>query len=248
MHYSQVMFGAIDELLQKTGIKAEEIGMVVVNCSLFGPTTSLTSLVVNHYKLKESVITHNLSGMGCSAGLISIDLIKHLLCVHKNTLALVVSTENMTLNAYYGNYRPMLLTNSLFRMGSAAVLLSNRPTDVRFSKYELMHSVRTHTGVDDRSYKCVFQEEDEKGNVGISLSKDLMSVAGEALKTSIISLGPLVLPLSEKLMFLWSMVQRKVLKMNNVKQYTPDFTLAFDHFCFHAGNYSSFKVNHYKRN
>lgn len=80
----------------------------------------------------------------------------------------------------------------------------------------------------------LLQEEDENGEVGVSLSKDLMSVAGDALKTNITTLGPLALPFSEQLLFFLSLVGRKVFKMNN-KPYIPDFKLAFEHFCIHAG-------------
>lgn len=76
-----VMFGAIDELLEKTGVKAKDIGILVVNCSLFNPTPSLSAMIVNHYKLRGNVLSFNLGGMGCSAGLISIDLAKQLLQV-----------------------------------------------------------------------------------------------------------------------------------------------------------------------
>lgn len=76
-----VMFGAIDELLAKTGVKAKDIGILVVNCSLFNPTPSLSAMVVNHYKLRGNILSYNLGGMGCSAGLISIDLAKQLLQV-----------------------------------------------------------------------------------------------------------------------------------------------------------------------
>ncbi|EAY88447.1 hypothetical protein OsI_09913 [Oryza sativa Indica Group] len=56
-----------------------------------------------------------------------------------------------------------------------------------------MHTVRTHRGgASDLSYACVTQE-DGASNVGVSLSKELMSVAGEALRTNITTLGPLVL-------------------------------------------------------
>ncbi|KAM7485441.1 hypothetical protein LguiA_001450 [Lonicera macranthoides] len=74
-----VMFGAIDELLEKTGVKAKGIGILVVNCSLFNPTPSLSAMVVNHYKLRGNILSYNLGGMGCSAGLISIDLAKQIL-------------------------------------------------------------------------------------------------------------------------------------------------------------------------
>ncbi|XP_038719613.1 3-ketoacyl-CoA synthase 20-like [Tripterygium wilfordii] len=229
-----VMFNAIDELLSKTGVKAKDIGIIVVNCSLFNPTPSLSSMIVNHYKLRGNILSFNLSGMGCSAGLISIDLAKQLLQVHPNSYALVVSMENITLNWYFGNERSMLVSNCLFRMGGAAILLSNKSSDRRRSKYQLIHTVRTHKGADDKSYNCVFQQEDPNKKVGVALSKDLMAVAGEALKTNITTLGPLVLPMSEQILFFATLVARKVFKMN-IKPYIPDFKLAFEHFCIHAG-------------
>ena len=70
--------------------------------------------------------------------------------------------------------------------------------------------------------------------LGISLSKDLLTVAGEALKTNITTLGPLVLPLSEQILFFVNLVGRKIFKMK-IKRYVPDFKLAFEHFCIHAG-------------
>ncbi|KAG0530407.1 hypothetical protein BDA96_05G183600 [Sorghum bicolor] len=230
-----VMFGAIDQVLAKTGVRARDIGVVVVNCSLFNPTPSLSAMIVNHYKLRGNVASYNLGGMGCSAGLISIDLAKQLLQVHRNTYALVVSMENITLNWYWGNNRSMLMSNCLFRMGGAAVLLTNRGSDRHRSKYHLLHTVRTHHGADDRAYRCVFQEEDETGRVGVALSKDLMAVAGEALKTNITTLGPLALPMSEQILFLASLVARKVFGVRGLRPYIPDFKMAFEHFCIHAG-------------
>lgn len=76
-----VIVGAIDNLLAKTGVKIREIGIVIVNSSMFNPTPSLSAMIVNHYKLGVNVITYNLGGMGCSAGLISVDLANRLLQV-----------------------------------------------------------------------------------------------------------------------------------------------------------------------
>ncbi|KAK4754693.1 hypothetical protein SAY87_002797 [Trapa incisa] len=228
-----IIFGTIDELLAKTRVEARDIGILVVNCSVFNPTPSLSAMIVNHYKLRGSVVCYNLSGMGCSAGLISIDLAKRLLQVHSNSYALVVSMESIN-TSYLGNERSMLISNSLFRAGGTAILLSNRSSDRRRSKYQLIHTIRTHTGSDDRSYKCVFQREDDSKRTSIALSKELMAVAGEALKANITTLGPLVLPISEQLLFLASFIARKVFKMNT-KAYIPDFKLVFEHFCIHAG-------------
>ncbi|CAK7348644.1 unnamed protein product [Dovyalis caffra] len=229
-----VLFGAVDALLSKTGVKPRDIGILIVNCSLFNPTPSLSSMIVNRYKLRTDVKSYNLGGMGCSAGLISIDLAKDLLKANPKTYAVVVSTENITLNFYMGNDRSMLLSNCIFRMGGAAVLLSNKARDRVRSKYQLVHTVRTHKGADDRNYRCVYQREDDEGHVGVSLARELMAVAGDALKTNITTLGPLVLPLSEQFMFFVALVRRKLLKAKN-KPYIPDFKLAFEHFCIHAG-------------
>ncbi|GLJ33344.1 hypothetical protein SUGI_0670800 [Cryptomeria japonica] len=229
-----VMFGAIDELFAKTGVKPKDIGILIVNCSLFNPTPSLSAMIINHYKLRGNILSYNLGGMGCSAGLISIDLAKDLLQVHRNSYAIVVSMENITLNWYFGNDRSKLVSNCIFRMGGAAILLSNKRSEKRRAKYELVHTVRTNKGSDDKCFQCVFQEEDDTGSVGVSLSKELMEVAGDALKTNITTLGPLVLPMSEQILFFATLVGRKFLKMK-VKPYIPDFKLAFEHFCIHAG-------------
>lgn len=230
----RVMFGAIDELFAKTGVSPRDVGMLVVNCSLFVPTPSLASIIVTHYKMRGDVKSVNLGGMGCSAGVISIDLAKRLLSVKRNSIALVVSMENITLNWYWGNDRSKLVSNCIFRMGGAAILLSNKRSMAKSSKYKLVHSVRTHKGADDKAFSCVFQEEDSNRNVGVSLSKELMAVAGNALKTNITTLGPLVLPLSEQILFFATLLAKRVGRMK-LKPYIPDFKLAFEHFCIHAG-------------
>ncbi|KAJ0009913.1 hypothetical protein Pint_34655 [Pistacia integerrima] len=192
----QVMFGALDNLFANTNVKPKDIGILVVNCSLFNPTPSLSAMIVNKYKLRGNIRSFNLGGMGCSAGVIAIDLAKDMLQVHRNTYAVVVSTENITQNWYFGNKKSMLIPNCLFRVGGAAVLLSNKAKDRRCAKYKLVHVVRTHKGADDNAFKCVYQEQDDIGKTGVSLSKDLMAIAGLALKTNITTLGPLVLPIN----------------------------------------------------
>jgi hypothetical protein len=56
----------------------------------------------------------------------------------------------------------MLMPNCLFRVGGAAILLSNRRRDAFRAKYELQHTVRTHLGANDLAYRCIFQQEDEQ--------------------------------------------------------------------------------------
>ncbi|KAJ6982192.1 hypothetical protein NC653_025335 [Populus alba x Populus x berolinensis] len=63
---------------------------------------------------------------------------------------------------------------------------------------------------------------------------DLMAIAGEALKSNITTIGPLVLPASEQLLFLLTLIGRKIFNPK-WKPYIPDFKQAFEHFCIHAG-------------
>ncbi|CAI5980853.1 unnamed protein product [Closterium sp. NIES-64] len=231
-----VIFGAMDELFAKTGVKPQDISILIVNCTVFCPTPSLSAMVVNHYKMREDIQSYNLGGMGCSAGIIAVKMAQDLMQgqANKNKLAVLVSTENITLNAYLGNRRSMQVTNVLFRMGGSAALMSNKPIDAWKAKYELKTVVRTHMGADDKCYKCIHQQEDEKKIVGVMLSRELMGTAAKALKANVRTLGPLVLPLSEKLLFAAAYIARRVFKMD-IKEYTPDFKLAFEHFCIHPG-------------
>ena len=156
-----MMFRAVEDVLSSTRTRPEDIDILVVNCSLFCPTPSLSAMLVNRFKMRSDVLTYNLGGMGCSASVISVDLAKRILSgCEPNQLALVVSTENITQNWYRGNERSMLLQNCLFRCGAAALLLSNRRADRRRARFKLLHTVRTHLGKNDGCYRSVFQEED----------------------------------------------------------------------------------------
>ncbi|RVW36921.1 3-ketoacyl-CoA synthase 15 [Vitis vinifera] len=79
-------------------------------------------------------------------------------------------------------------------MGAAAMLLSNCHLDRWRSKYELKQLVRTHKGMDNRSFQSILLKEDGEGKQGLSVSKDVVEVGSHALKDNITTLGPLVLP------------------------------------------------------
>lgn len=76
-----VMFSVVEDVLERTGVKAKDIGILVVNCSLFNPTPSLSSMIINKFKMRSDIHSYNLAGMGCSAGVIAVDLARELLQV-----------------------------------------------------------------------------------------------------------------------------------------------------------------------
>lgn len=234
---SAVIFGALDELFGKTNLRPKDVGVLVLNCSLFNPTPSLSAMIINHYKMRGNILSFNLGGMGCSAAAIALDLARDMLQANPNNYAVVVSTEMVGFNWYPGKDRSMLIPNCYFRMGCSAVLLSNRRRDRRRAKYRLDHIVRTHKGADDRSFRAVYQEEDAEKHKGLKISKDLVEIGGDAIKTNITTLGPLVLPISEQILF-FSTLAWKLLRggaaQPPAKPYIPDYKLAFEHFCVHA--------------
>jgi len=203
--FEEVAYDAVSKLLKKTKTKAKDIDILVINCSLFSPTPSLCSMVINKFGMRADVSSYNLSGMGCSAGLISIELVKNLLAGRQYSTALVVTTEIITPNLYHGNEKSFLLQNTLFRCGGAALLLSNKWTDAHRSLLKLFHVVRTQyvneeankNGLD--SFGCVFESEDDHKHRGVRLSKDIVKVAGRAMEKNFTTLGPYVLPVSEQL-------------------------------------------------
>ncbi|MBA0799984.1 hypothetical protein Gohar_010461, partial [Gossypium harknessii] len=75
----EVIFGAIEDVLEKSGMKSKDIRILVVNSSVFNPVPSWSAMIVNRFKLRHDVLSYNLGGMGCSAGVIAIDVAKQLL-------------------------------------------------------------------------------------------------------------------------------------------------------------------------
>jgi 3-ketoacyl-CoA synthase len=58
-----VITTAVRELLEKTKTNPKKIDILVINCSLFSPTPSLCSMVVNEFGMRSDVSSYNLSGM-----------------------------------------------------------------------------------------------------------------------------------------------------------------------------------------
>ncbi|KAJ7962239.1 3-ketoacyl-CoA synthase [Quillaja saponaria] len=229
---AMVMFAVINDLLATTKIAPKDIRILVVNCGVLNTTPSLSSMVINHFKLRRDIHSFNLGGMGCAAGIIAIDLAKDILNSYTGSYALVVSIEAVTFTWYKGNDFDMLLRNCFFRMGGSAMLLSNLRRDRWRSKYELKQLVRTHKGMDNRSFRSIQVKEDQEGRQGVFVSKDVIEVGGHALKANITTLGPLVLPVSEQFHFFTNLLFKK----KKMKPYIPDYKLAFEHICIQAAS------------
>lgn len=65
-----------------------QIDGLIINCTAFNPTPSLSAAVVRHFKFKSSIRTVNISGMGCAASVISVDIARDMLKVQAKQSAL----------------------------------------------------------------------------------------------------------------------------------------------------------------
>jgi 3-ketoacyl-CoA synthase len=232
--FEALMVPAVTEVLTRTGVKPRDIGVLIVASPAATSVPSLSSIVVNRFKLRQSVESLNISGMGCAGGAICLRAARNLLQTHRNTYALVVNAMCISTNGYAGKNKSAVLSQVILRSGGSAVLLSNRRGDAGRAKYEYVTSVRTHLGADDAAFGCLVRKADDEGHVGAHISKALMPSAGQAIKNNIAALGPLALPVSEKLVYAVMTVLHKLFP-KRVPRYVPDFKLAFDHFLFHVG-------------
>ncbi|KAH9295751.1 hypothetical protein KI387_039339 [Taxus chinensis] len=234
LEMQEAFAATLSRLFQQTEIRPCDVDILIVNVCCFAPAPSLSSWIVNHFGLREDVRSYNISGMGCSAGVIALGLARDLLRVHENSYAVIASTENLTMNRYEGNDKSMMMSNCLFRVGGSSLLLSNKAKDKGRAKMEMTRLVRTHLGCNDQAYNSIVQREDDEDVMGVSLSTYLIEAAGIALKNNITTMATKVLPISEQIYFVYNMFCIRVLK-SSVKPYVPNFRLAFEHFCIHPG-------------
>ncbi|CAN1257768.1 3-ketoacyl-CoA synthase 19 [Linum perenne] len=210
LEVDDIMFETLDALFEKTKVSPSEIDIL----------------------MREDVKTFNISGMGCSASLVAIDLVQHMFKTHKNAMAVVVSSESIAPNWYCGKERSMILSNCLFRSGGCSMLLTNNEALRSKSVMKLNHLVRTHLGSDDEAYNCCIQKEDGLGYRGFLLTKGLTKAAAQAFRLNLRVLVPKILPLKDLLLCIVLYLAKK-----NVKADGSELNLksGIEHFCIHPG-------------
>ncbi|KAJ8448659.1 hypothetical protein Cgig2_010546 [Carnegiea gigantea] len=225
-----VLFPIMEDLLVKSSHCPRDIDFLIVNCSAFCSSPSLSSMIVNKFEMRSDVKTFNLSGMGCSASILAMALAQNLLLVHKESNVIILSTEILTTGLYSGKERPKLVLNCLFRMGGAAILLTNRKQARKESKYTLVRVMRDQRCFNDKAYTSAIREEDSNGLTGVTLRKDILEVASDMIRAQLSALGSSMLPITEKAKFAISILRKRfVTKATEI--YVPNFKTIVRHYC-----------------
>ncbi|CAK9176540.1 unnamed protein product [Ilex paraguariensis] len=224
----EILYETLDKLFSRSQISPSEIDILVVNVSLLSTVPSLTARIVNRYKMKTDIKAFNLSGMGCSASIVAVDLVNQLFKTHKNALAIVVSTESLGPNWYCGKERSMMLSNCLFRSGGCSMVLTNKKSLKDQAILKLNCLVRTNLGSSDEAYSCCMQIEDELGYCGFRLTKSLPNSSAQALIKNLRVLVPKVLPLIELLRY-------SLTRYGSRRKSSLNLKAGVNHFCIHPG-------------
>ncbi|GAX83842.1 hypothetical protein CEUSTIGMA_g11266.t1 [Chlamydomonas eustigma] len=229
--------GALEGLLKKVGLVPEDIDILVTTCSIYCPTPSMASMLVNHFKMRTDIQSYHLGGMGCANGVVAINLIRDLLQAHPHSRAVFVTTEVTTPAYYKGKDRHRLVPNVIFRMGAAAMLLSNVGCyRGHAAKYILQHHERVHTGQSVEAFRAIHYGPDGEGFNGIYLGKNVVTEASRGLTKAMKIIGPKVLSLKEKAKFMASVLSRRIYgPAATAPLYSPSFSNSIQHFLIHAG-------------
>lgn len=235
----EFFYDSIPKVLSRSRVSPRDIDVLVVNVSMLATVPSLAARIINRYKLRDDVKVYNLTGMGCSASLISINIVQNIFKCLKNVHALVVTSESLSPNWYAGNDRSMILANCLFRTGGCAILLTNKVALKHRAMFKLKCLVRTHHGAKEESFNCCIQKEDESGRLGFHLDKTLPKAATRAFVENLQVISPKILPVRELARFTIASFVRKMRQGRSSKggggRPTIDFTTGVDHFCLHTG-------------
>ncbi|CAL6085088.1 3-ketoacyl-CoA_synthase [Hexamita inflata] len=237
-----VVFPTVRDLLEKTGIKANQIDVLVTTTCVFVPTPSISSMIINEFKMKKDIHNFSLGGMGCSASPLGVDVVQAFLQDRNMKYGILVSTEPITPVYYQGRDASMILPNTLFRVGCGVVLFTNLKYKC---KYEMKHLIRTHIGGDDNAHKCIYQSVDADGLPGVILEKTIIKNAQKSLMNNVPRVLSKVMPLSLKLDYALRMFAQfsawyfdtRVRKIQTTypKFGNPKFAKAIQNFCIHTG-------------
>uniref|UniRef100_J3MZB2 3-ketoacyl-CoA synthase n=1 Tax=Oryza brachyantha TaxID=4533 RepID=J3MZB2_ORYBR len=231
-----LFFPTLDDLFAKTGVPPG-----------FCAPPSLSAIIANHYRMPSDVKTYNLSGMGCAAGVIGVDVARNLLRTHAMSYAVVVSAEIVTVGWDSGKDQSKLLLNCYFRTGCSAALVTSKrgggggAASSPPVKYRLVSLTRTNQIANDRSYRSGYRDEDDEGITGFTLGQGVGRMVSELLRAHLLTLSISILPWREKLRYVAAVLVSAHLRRHDKLSSSssppppampmPDFRTAAEHFC-----------------
>jgi len=117
---------AIEKLLQRWHYKPEDIDAIFVSTCTGYLCPGLSTYISQQLGLRESVHTLDLVGLGCTGALPGLRSADDYLSRHPGSTVLVVAVEICSAAIHWAEKPELILSNSIFSDGAAAVLLTNQ--------------------------------------------------------------------------------------------------------------------------
>lgn len=228
----QLSSRAINELFEKTGIKAESVDILVPFCTQM---PDLQRTIIHKHSFRDDIEVINCGGMGCAAGITGLDFAQRLLSERSGpTTCLVVCHESISRGFYTGLSRESMVSNAIFRPGACTLLLSTNPELMHIAKFKVSMSCRTYQ-TDDASFWSMGYKLDDTSFGGIYLPKKeiLIDVSSRAVSHTMKKVVNHVLPLKEKAKFVARTVGNKLIGKKS--RICPDLFTGIDHIAMHPG-------------
>ncbi|KAK6163229.1 hypothetical protein DH2020_000093 [Rehmannia glutinosa] len=214
LEMDEFFIDSIDKLFKRTNISPSEIDVLVVNISMMATLPSLSSRIINFYKMREDVKVYNLTGMGCSASLISINIVQSIFKSQKNVKALLIGRLRRDPNK---QTEPKRQIHVQAQMPSA-------------------HAPRRQRGI----IQLLHTEGRRKRIHRFSPRQKLPKAATRAFVDNLKEIAPKILPLRELLRFAAKLLFRKIHQKwsksgGGAARPVINFKTGVDHFCLHTG-------------
>jgi len=116
---------AIQKCLRESEIKPDDVNCLVVNTCTGYICPGLTSYIVEELNLNPHIKLFDIMGMGCGAMIPNMEMAYNYLKVNPECYVLSVAVEICSATFFMGEDEGLVVSNSIFGDGAAAVLLSN---------------------------------------------------------------------------------------------------------------------------
>lgn len=210
----------VDALMEKSGIPADKVKLVITNHTVGGICPPISSLIINRLGLSPAVQAIDMAFMGCASAVWGAELAARLL--KPGELAVVLSAELTSAATNLAGEPQSLVANTVFGDGVGAFLLG-KPGHGFTPRFKL-HDFSGSLVCDDDGLNCI-RYEPNSVFYAVNLKETIPQVAGRGIKHCI---EPIVrrrlVTLKQKIKYLFD---RKI----------PDWQKNIDYFVLHtAGN------------
>ncbi|MCB4757694.1 MAG: type III polyketide synthase [Elusimicrobia bacterium] len=174
---------ALLKSLEAAGLSPKDLDYIVVTTCTGYLCPGIASYLVEECGLNKNIHFADLVGMGCAAGIPGLEHAYNHLTAHPGSVAAVVSTEICSAAFYSDDSPDLVVSNSIFADGSAAVILKSFTEGEHLNGSAPLHpALSGFASLVEPDWRDFIRFRYENGRLRNMLSKDLPQTAAGGLK------------------------------------------------------------------